>query len=160
MYGIKPKILTDEVDPLMLNVRATFQNQQVEKAFDLLEERIIGTGTGFPVFCLLFAASCFMESNQDAATLSAWKKKLTDRIVALFGRIRIYQKENFRDDSSGASITFPQHAQGAAGLSEDQRLPTGDQFQALDMSMNGSAVSSHRIGLHLHSISDQEHSTD
>lgn len=143
MYGIKPKTITDEVDPLMLNVRATFQNQQVEKAFDLLEERIIGTGTGFPEFCLLFAASCFIESNQDAATLSAWKKKLTDRIVALFGRMRIYQKENIRDVSGGTSNPFPQNPQGAAGLLEDQRLPTSGQTQALEMSMNGFAVSSY-----------------
>jgi len=83
----------------MPGIGGAFQIRQMEKVFDLIEERVLSVGNEFQGFWLLFAASCFIDANQPAA-LAAWQKKNTDRIVALFDRICMCQKDKSGDTSN------------------------------------------------------------
>lgn len=105
--------------------------------FDLIEERIISVGNEFQGFWLLFAASCFIDSNQEPAALAAWQKKNTDRIIALFDRIYMCQKDNNSETSDTRQL------QPGYGDIENWPTPRRSQDHEFDLPSDNLGVSLH-----------------
>lgn len=78
--------------------------QLVDRALNLVEERILALGDGFRGLWLLFAASCFIEPHKDPAVSAVWQEKIINRIIVLCSKICLCQVDRSQNGDTADAL--------------------------------------------------------
>ncbi len=117
--------------------------QLIDRALQLVEERILALGDGFRGLWLLFAASCFIEPHNNPATSALWQEKVVNRIIVLCSKICLCQvnKGQNKENSDALFARYMKHIRRTSVYAKVD-AGAGEQSDEIALPVTESAVCS------------------